>query len=143
VQVGGAGLEVAGVRLQEGVVVPVDSVTEDVDRLLLAGEPRGQLLGDEDVVAIGDLEAAIDRVVIGDGHEVHTPALGQLIDLLRRCRAFGEPHAPLNSELCHLRRGRVAMHVRPGTLTAYGNHRCSLFASYFRLSGSPALAPET
>ena len=49
VQVGGAGLEIAGVRLEELVVVGGDPVTEDVHRLRLAGEPGGQLLGDEDV----------------------------------------------------------------------------------------------
>ena len=56
-QVLGAGLDVAGVRLQPLVVVGRDPVAEDVNRLRLAREPGRQLLGDEDVGPVGDLEA--------------------------------------------------------------------------------------
>ena len=88
VQVGGAGLDVAGVGLKPVVVGGGDPVTEDVHRLRLAGEPGGQLLGDEDVGAVGDLEAAGDRVVVGDRHEVHAAPLREVVDLLRRRRAL-------------------------------------------------------
>ena len=87
----GAGLEVAGLRLQPLMVVGRDPVTEHVDRLRLAREPGGQLLGDEDVVAVGDLEAAVDRVVVGDRHEVHPPPLGELVDLLGGVAHSGSP----------------------------------------------------
>jgi hypothetical protein len=70
-----------------------DAVAEDVDRLGLALEPRRQLLGDEDVGAVGDLLDAGDRVVIGDRHEVHPATLGQLVDLLGRVAHSGRPSA--------------------------------------------------
>ena len=82
VKVGGAGLDVAGVCLQPLVVSGSDPVTEDVHRLGLAGEAGGQLLGDEAVGPAVELEAAVDRVVVGDRDEVHPTALGQLVDLL-------------------------------------------------------------
>ena len=99
VQVLGARLEVAVVRLQPGVVVGRDPEAEHVDRLRLAPEPGGQLLGDEDVGPIGELEAAVDRVVIGDRHEVHAAPLGELVDLLRRRGALGKAEAALDAEL--------------------------------------------
>ena len=55
VKVCGAGLDVAGVRLQPLVISGSDPVTEDVHRLGLAGEASGQLLGDEAVGTIGEL----------------------------------------------------------------------------------------
>ena len=53
VKVRGAGLDIAGMRLQPLVVSGSDPVTEDVNRLGLAGEAGGQLLGDEAVGTIG------------------------------------------------------------------------------------------
>jgi hypothetical protein len=70
------------------VVSGSDPVTEDVNRLRLAGKACGQLLGDEAIGAIGELETAVDRVVVGDRDEVHPPSLGQLVDLLGRRRAL-------------------------------------------------------
>jgi hypothetical protein len=90
-----------------------DAVAEDVDRLGLALEPRRQLLGDEDVGAVGDLLDAGDRVVIGDRHEVHPATLGQLVDLFGRRRALGQPERALDPELRELRGGRVAVQVDP------------------------------
>jgi hypothetical protein len=90
VKVGRAGLDVAGVCLQPIVVPGSDPVAEDVYRLCLAGEAGGQLLGDEAVGTARELEAAVDRVVIGDRHEVHAAAFRQLIDLLRRGGALGQ-----------------------------------------------------
>ena len=82
VKVCGAGLYVAGVCLQPLVVSGSDPVTEDVNRLGLAGKAGGQLLGDEAIGTVGELEATVDRVVVGDRDEVHPPPLGQLVDLL-------------------------------------------------------------
>ena len=55
VQVCGAGLDIAGMGLQPLVVSGSDPVTEDVNRLGLAGEAGGQLLGDE---AVGTVRPA-------------------------------------------------------------------------------------
>jgi hypothetical protein len=98
-------LDVAVVLLQPGVIVGGDPEAEQMDGLRLAAEPHGELLGDEDVVAIGDLEAAVDRVVIGDRHEVHAAPLGELVDLLGRGSAFRQSQAALNAELADLGRG--------------------------------------
>ena len=57
VQVCGAGLDVAGMCLQPLVVSGSDPVTKDVNRLGLAGEAGGQLLGDEAVGPALQLEA--------------------------------------------------------------------------------------
>jgi hypothetical protein len=113
VQVLGDLLDVVGVGLQPLVVVGGDAVAEDVHRLRLALEPGGELLGDEDVRAVGDLQRAGDRVVIGDRHEVHPPALGQLVDLLGARGALGQPERALDPELRELRGGRVAVQVHP------------------------------
>ena len=99
VQIGGAGLDVAGVRLQPLVVLRRDPVTEHVHGTRLAREPGGQLLGDEAVVAIGELQAALDRVVIGDRHEVHPAPLRELIDLLRRGGALRQSQRALYAQL--------------------------------------------
>ena len=80
------------------------------------GSPRkrgGQLLGDEHVGPVGDLQHAVDRVVVGDRHEVHPAPLGELVDLLRRRRALRQAERALDAELRDLRRGRVAVQVRP------------------------------
>ena len=113
VHVGGAQLEVAAVGLQPLVVLGRDPVAEDVHRLGLAAEARGQLLRDEHVGAVGDLEDAVDRVVVGDRHEVHAAALGQRVDLLWRGRALGQAERPLDAELRDLRGGGVAVQVGP------------------------------
>ncbi len=97
-KVGGAGLDVAGVGLQPLVISGSDPVTEDVNRLGLAGEAGGQLLGDEAVGAVGQLQAAVDRVVVGDRDEVHPAPLGQLVDLLRGGRALRQAERALDPE---------------------------------------------
>ena len=83
-------LDVVGVGLQPVVIVGRDPVTEDVHGLGLAAEARGQLLRDEDVGPVGDLQHPVDRVVIGDRHEIHTSALGERVDLFRRRGALGQ-----------------------------------------------------
>ena len=95
-EVCGAGLEIAGMCLQPLVVSGGDPVTEDVNRLGLAGEASGQLLGDEAVGTVGQLEATVDRVVVGDRDEVHPPPLGKLVDLPRRRRALGQTQRALD-----------------------------------------------
>ena len=112
-QVVRAQLDVVAVSLEPLVVLAGDAVAEDVDRLWLAAEARGQLLGDEHVGPVGDLEHARDRVVVGDRHEVHAAALGQLVDLLRRRRALRQADRALHAELGDLRCARVAVHVHP------------------------------
>ncbi len=116
VHVGGAQLDVVAVRLQPLVIVRRDAEAEHVHGLRLAAKGGGQLLGDEHVGAVGDLEHAVDRVVVGDRDEVHPAALGQLVDLLRRRRALRQSGRALHSELGLLRRGRVAMKVRSAYL---------------------------
>jgi hypothetical protein len=129
VDVADARLEVAGAVLERLVVRGRDPVAEDVDRLALAAEPHGELLGDEDVRTVGDLEAAVDGVVIGDRHEVHPPALGELVDLLGGSRALRQAEGPLDPELGDRRGARVAVHVGP---RRRGNHRRPLpFSSRF------------
>jgi hypothetical protein len=111
----GAGLYIAGVCLQPLVVSGGDPVTEDVNRLGLAGEASGQLLGDEAIGTAGQLEATVDRVVIGDRDEIHPPTLGQLVDLLGRRRALGQAERALNPQPRKLRGGGVAMHIYTGS----------------------------
>ena len=111
VQVLRARLHVAVVLLQPGVIVRGDPEAEQVHGLGLPAEPDRELLGDEDVIAVGELEAAVDRVVIGDRHEVHAPPLGELIDLLRRRGALGEAEASLDPELRDLGGGGVAVQI--------------------------------
>ena len=123
VKVRGTGLDVAGVGLQPLVVSESDPVTEDVNRLGLAGEADGQLLGDEGVGEVLELERPVDRVVIGDRHEVHPPPLGELVDLLRRGRALGQSERALDPEAGQLRGGGVAVQV------STGSHRCLPFWS--------------
>jgi hypothetical protein len=84
----GTFLDVTVVTLQELVVFGRDTEAEHVYGLRLATEVGGQLLGDEHVVVVCDHEPAVDRVVVCDRYEVHSPALGQLVDLLGRSRTF-------------------------------------------------------
>ncbi len=50
-------------------------------------------LGDKHVGPVGDLKHTGDRVVIGDRDEVHAPALGQGIHLVRGVAHSGSPSA--------------------------------------------------
>ena len=111
VQVLGAGLDVVVVGLQPLVVGLGDAEAEDVDGLRLAAEADGQLLGDERVGPVGQLERAGDRVVVGDGHEVHALGLGQVVDLLRRGGALGQVQRALDAELGELGGGRVDVEI--------------------------------
>jgi len=134
VKVRGAGLDIAGVCLQPLVVPGIDPVTKDVHRLGLAGEAGGQLLGDEAVGTVGQLEAAVDRVVVGDRDEGHPPSLGQRVDLLGRRRALRQTEGTLDAEPGELRGGGVAVHVYSGS------HRC--LPLYLIVQVTSRFAPE-
>ena len=69
--------------------------------------------GDEHVGQVSEGQGAVDRVVIGDRHEVHAPALGQLVDLDRLGGAFRNFQRTLHSELGDVRGGGVHMQVGP------------------------------
>ncbi len=111
VEVRSAPLDVARALLQPRVVVGRDAEAEDVDRLRLAAEPRGELLRHEGVGPVGERERAVDRVVVGERDEVHAPALGQRVGLLGRRRALGQPERPLDAEPRALRGRRVDVQV--------------------------------
>ena len=111
VQIRRARLDVVVVGLQPLVVVGRDPVTEDVNGLGLALEPHGQLLGDERVGQVLQCLGALDRVVVGDRHEVHPAALGELVDLARVGGAFGDVKRSLDSQLRQLGCRRVHVHV--------------------------------
>ena len=104
--------------LQPLVVPGSDPVAEDVNRLGLAGKAGGQLLGDEAVGTVRQLQAAVDRVVVGDRDEVHPAPPGELVDLLRGRRALRQAERALNPEPRELRGGGMAVHVYSGS------HRC-------------------
>ena len=111
VEVARARLDVVAVGLQPLVVVGGDAVAEDVHGLGLTAEARGQLDRQEDVGAVGDLLGSRDRVVVGDGHEVHPAALGQRVDLLGRRGALGQAEGALDAEPRVLRGQRVDVEV--------------------------------
>jgi hypothetical protein len=108
-----AGIDVVGVALEPLVVGRRDAPAEDVHGLRLAAEADGELLGHEHAGAVGDLEDAGDRVVVGDRDEVHTAPLGELVDLLGGRGALGQPERPLDAEARLLRGGRVAVEIDP------------------------------
>jgi hypothetical protein len=53
--------------------------------------PAVRLLGDEHVGELLEGEHAVDGVVIGDRHEIHPAALGQLVHLFGRGGALRQP----------------------------------------------------
>ena len=103
-QVRRARLHVVPAGLKPLVVLRADAVAEDVHGLRLALEGGGQLLGDERVGQVIERQRAVDRVVVGDGHEVHPAVLGQRIDLERVRGALGNGQRALHPELGHGRR---------------------------------------
>jgi hypothetical protein len=113
VEVAGHVLDIGAVGLQPLVVAGRYAVAEDVHGLRLTAERGRELLGHEDVLAVGDGERAVDRVVVGDRHEVHAAALGQGVDLFGRRRALRQAQRALHAEPAELRGGRVAVQVDP------------------------------
>ena len=67
-----------------------DAPDEHVDLAAVLGKPGGDLFGDEGAGEIGDLEAAVDVVVIGDGDEVHAALAEQGVELARIGVAVGD-----------------------------------------------------
>src|SRR5580698_633312 len=59
-----------------------DVVNADVD-FVARGHAAGQLFADEEVGVGAEAFGTLDRVVIGEGEEVHAAAREQVIDLLR------------------------------------------------------------
>ena len=135
VQVRRARLDVVVVGLQPLVVVGRDPIAEHVNGLGLALEPHGQLLGDERVGQVLQGPGALDRVVVGDRHEVHSAALGQVVDLARVGGAFGDVERSLDSQLRQLGCRRVHVHIGAGRfvhgsqLDCWGRVHCEEGAS--------------
>jgi hypothetical protein len=92
-------LHIVAVGLEPLVVLRGDAVAEHVHGLRLALETGGQLLGDERAGQVRDRQRAVDRVVVGDRHEIHASRPGQLIDLERVGGAFGDAQRALDPEL--------------------------------------------
>jgi hypothetical protein len=113
VQVGGARFDVVAVRLQPLVVAGSDPIAEHVHGLGLALEPGGQLLGDERVGQVLERPCAVDRVVVGDRHEIHPTTLGEVVYLVWVGRAFGNLQGSLDPQPRQLRGGAVHVHVGP------------------------------
>ncbi len=113
-EVDGDVLDVAREPLQRLVVGRGDPPAQDVDGLGLAAEARRELLGDEGVlVALGEGDGAVDGVVVGEGHEVHAAALGELVDLLGRRRALRKAQRARHAELGDLGCRGVAVKIDP------------------------------
>jgi hypothetical protein len=84
---GEEGLRVSAPRLQGMVAALVE--VEDVDVELAAlGEAERHLLAGEEAGLADQMQGPLDRVVIGEGHEVHAPREGPLVDVARIGVAF-------------------------------------------------------
>ncbi len=78
------GLEVEDVfaqALELGVLRLAQAPDEDVDGAAVFGEVGGDLLAEEDAGAIGDLEAAVDGVVVGEGDEIHAARPERIVEV--------------------------------------------------------------
>ena len=119
-----------------------------MDLLGLAAEAGGQLLRDEHVGAVGDGQRAVDRVVVGDRHEVHPAPLGEGVDLLGRRGALGQAQRVLDPELGDRGGGRVAVQVDPAGRRVRIPHRtrsigdiCRDFVTVRRTRGGAGVNP--
>ena len=65
------------------------------------------------------VERARDRVVVGDRHEVHPAALGELVDLLRLGCALRQVQGTLDSQLRQLGCRRMHVHVGPARFCSW------------------------
>ena len=95
-------VHVAAKRLQLAVQPLVESVDAEVDLDVAVGQPARHFLGDEEVprgrIAVEVLETPANRVVIGDGHQVHAAGFRDAIDILRpgiAVAALQEPQVSL------------------------------------------------
>ena len=85
--------DVLAPRLQFPVLPRIDAPHEHVDFATGVGKARAHLLAEERARAAGDLEAAVDRVVVGDRDEVHAPRVQRVVERGRRGVAVGQTHA--------------------------------------------------
>ena len=78
--------DVAAKRLQLAVQLLVHPIDAEVDFDVSLRQPAGHFLGDEEVAGVGMaveiFEAAANRVVVGDRHEVHSARLGNPVHVL-------------------------------------------------------------
>ena len=74
--------------LQRVVILGGDAVDQHVHLAVVLGKPAGQLLADEHILARRDARHAFDRVVVGDGDEVHPAALCLGVNFLGIAVAF-------------------------------------------------------
>jgi hypothetical protein len=77
-------LKVVDVLAEAGDVAMLrlcETPDEEVDLAAVLGKPGGDLLRDEDAGEIGDVQAAVDAVVIGDGDEVHAALAQEGVEL--------------------------------------------------------------
>ncbi len=84
---------IAAPRLQLLVLRLGDAPHEHVDFAAVVRESRADLLADEGVRPVRDLEAAVDAVVIGDRHEIHSALLERIVQRARRRVAVRQPDA--------------------------------------------------
>src|SRR5882757_271099 len=70
---------VVAALLDVAVLVRVDVPDQYVHHAPVLGKANGDLLGKEEVGAIDELEAACDRVVVGEGHQRHPTRLTRFI----------------------------------------------------------------
>ena len=92
-------VEIALQALQLAMLRLGDAEDQDVEVAAVLGKGDGLFAGEKGPWQVRDVERAGDRVVIGDGHEVHAADLRQAIDLerlgeaLRRADAIEVPLA--------------------------------------------------
>ncbi len=74
--------EVPAQRLDLPMVGLVDAPDQDVDRRAILEKLCRHFARNEDAGQVGDLERAVDRVVVGEGHEVHPPVARDPVDVV-------------------------------------------------------------
>ena len=74
-------------------------------------EKCGDFLAHEGALEVADLEIALNRVVIGDGHEIHSGRAQLLIKIARLRTAVGKIEAPEKPFLRARAEARVKMKI--------------------------------
>ena len=67
----------------------VDTEHQHVHLAAIFGKPAGQFFTDNDIGPMRNLQRAFDRVVIGDGDEIHPTPNRLFVNLRRRAVALG------------------------------------------------------
>ena len=65
-------VDILPLPLDLAVLRLIQAPDQEVDLAAVFGKKRADLLGKEDAGKLGDLHAALDGIVIGDGDEIHT-----------------------------------------------------------------------